>query len=85
MFIGKHLDKEKLLDGFMKCQVGSELRFKVGDAVFAKTGRTKDGWEPAKILKQWDDGNPYRIECIQDGMNCWGPVDLDSFVRRRAA
>jgi len=77
VFIGRNLDKQKLLDGVMACKVG-DLRFKVGDMVEANVG----SWEKGKILKLWDDGNPYRIE-LQDEekSNVWGPVDDDNFVR----
>lgn len=33
VFIGRDLDKQALIDGFMDCQCSEELRFKVGDAV----------------------------------------------------
>ena len=86
VFIGRDLDKQRLLDGFMACQCSEELRFKVGDAVKARVGKTKatdaDGYCPGKILKTWDQGNCYRIE-LQDGSktNVWGPIDEDAFVK----
>ena len=53
----------------------------VGDMVEANVGTFKSG----KILKQWDEGNAYRIE-IQDekGTNVWAPVDVDAYVRAAA-
>ena len=61
--------------------VTGELRFKVGDEVFARTGR---GWEPGIIIKLWDEGNPYRIELEDgEGTNVWGPMDDDMFVKPR--
>ena len=36
VFIGRDLDKEALINGFQKCKVTEELRFKVGDAVEAR-------------------------------------------------
>jgi len=80
VFIGRNLDKEALIAGVMACQVCGELRFKIGDLVEANVGT----WKPGKILRVWDDGNPYRIELDDEGKtNVWGPVDEDAFVRTR--
>jgi len=78
VFIGRNLPKQKLIDGFMACKAVEKLRFKVGDIVEANVGE----WTEGKIIKVWDDGNPYRIE-LKDGKgtNVWGPVDDDAFVR----
>eukprot|EP00977_Amphora_coffeiformis_P023231 scaffold12629_cov117-Amphora_coffeaeformis.AAC.1 len=78
VFIGKHLDHRMYRDGFMACQATHELRFKVGELVEANTGSYKLG----KVLKQWDEGNAYRIE-IQDAAktNVYAPVDIDAYVR----
>jgi len=78
VFIGRNLDKEALIKGFEECKAEGELRFKVGDKVQANVGK----WVEGIILKQWDEGNPYRIE-LQDGQktNVWGPIDQDEFVR----
>ena len=78
VFIGRNLDKEALIKGFEDCKAEGELRFKVGDKVQANVGK----WVEGIILKQWDEGNPYRIE-LQDGQktNVWGPIDQDEFVR----
>jgi G3E family GTPase len=80
VFIGRKLDKAALIKGFEDCCAEDALRFKVGDKVQANVGKWVDGI----ILKQWDEGNPYRIE-LQDGQktNVWGPVDADDFVRAR--
>jgi len=82
VFIGRNLNKKELIDGVMECKVGGELRFKVGDTVFARTGK---GYDPGIIIKLWDEGNPYRIE-LQDAAktNVWGPMDDDRFVKARA-
>ena len=86
VFIGRDLDKTRLIDGFMACQCSEELRFKGGDAVKARVGRNPaadaDGYCAGKILKLWDQGNCYRIE-LQDGnkTNVWGPIDEDVFVK----
>lgn len=81
VFIGRNLDRQELIDGVMACKVTGELRFKVGDKVMANAGK---GWTPGVIIKQWDDGNPYRIE-LEDGekTNVWGPMDDDKVVRAR--
>jgi len=78
VFIGRNLDKADLIAGVEACKVVGDPRFKVGDMVEANTGT----WQRGKILKLWDDGNPYRIE-IQDEekTNVWGPVDEDGWVR----
>ena len=79
VFIGRNLDKEFLEQGFMDCKVDGELRFKVGDTVYANVGKFTKG----KVIRTWDSGNPYRIE-LEDGTNVWGPVDSDEFVRASA-
>ena len=61
----------------MKCKAVA-LRFKVGDSVFAKT---ESGYQRGKIIKLWDEGNPYRIQ-LENGVEVWGPVDEDLFVRK---
>jgi len=87
VFIGRDLDKKALLDGFMACQCSEELRFKVDDKVMARVGKATKGAGPdgyclGKILKQWDQGNCYRIELQNgDGTNVWGPIDEDNFVK----
>jgi len=89
VFIGKDLDKKALLDGFMACQCSDQLRFKVGDEVMAKVGKstasTPDGYCLGIVIKAWDSGNAYRIE-LADGKktNVWGPIDEDNFVKSPA-
>ena len=77
VFIGRDLDHEALEAGLMECKA-EELRFSVGDTVLANIGEFSEG----KILKCWDQGNPYRVE-IQDKekSNVWVPIDSDEFVR----
>ena len=78
MFIGRNLDHEALQNGLMEC-VAEDLRFSVGDTVYANTGRFAEG----KILKCWDQGNPYRVEIQnREKSNVWVPIDSDQFVRR---
>ena len=74
-----HLDHEALEAGLMACKA-EDLRFSVGDSVYANTGEFTEG----KILKCWDKGNPYRVE-LQDAAksNVWVPIDNDHYVRAR--
>ena len=77
VFIGRNLDHKALQDGLMEC-MAEELRFKVGDTVYANVGEFAEG----KILKCWDQGNPYRVEIQNDEKsNVWVPIDIDHFVR----
>jgi len=77
VFIGKNLDHEFYREGFMACKVGT-LRFPIGTEVEANIGF----FAPGKIIKQWDEGNAYRIE-LQDEKktNIWAPIDIDNYVR----
>ena len=78
VFIGRDLDHKALQDGLMEC-LAEELRFKVGDTVYANVGEFIEG----KILKCWDQGNPYRVEIQNERKsNVWVPIDSDQFVRR---
>jgi len=77
VFIGRDLDHEALQKGLMECQA-EELRFNVGDTIYANIGEFTEG----RILKIWDQGNPYRVE-IQDEekSNVWVPIDNDDYAR----
>merc|ERR1712107_502634 len=81
VFIGKKMKQEhgeKLRTGFLECEAEKELRFNVGDKVMARAR----GREKGRILKIWDQGNPYRIELQnRDNTNVWGPEDSDICVR----
>ena len=79
VFIGRDLDHEALQAGLMDC-MAEELRFNVGDTIYANIGEFAEG----KILKCWDEGNPYRVE-IQNAekSNVWVPIDNDDFVREK--
>ncbi|GMH90697.1 hypothetical protein TL16_g11842, partial [Triparma laevis f. inornata] len=78
VFIGKGLNKKTLTDSFMACQCSPSLRFKVGDIILCKTGH----WTKGKIVKLWDQGNPYRIELDnEEKRNVWGPIDADDYVK----
>lgn len=76
VFIGKDLDTEHLKKGFMACRQTDELRFPVGTKVEANIGDYTKG----TILKQWDDGNAYRIQ-LENKNEIWAPVDIDEYVR----
>ena len=52
VFIGRDLDPDALQQGLMACQA-EDLRFKVGDTVYANIGEFTKG----RILKCWDEGN----------------------------
>ena len=41
-----------------------------------------DGYCAGTVIKEWDQGNCYRIE-LEDGKktNVWGPIDEDMFVK----
>ena len=77
VFIGRNLDHEALQSGLMECRA-EDLRFNVGDTVYANIGEFTEG----KILKCWDDGNPYRVEIQnEEKSNVWVPIDNDDYVR----
>ena len=77
VFIGRDLDHEALESGLMEC-LAEDLRFNVGDTVYANIGQFTKG----KIIKCWDQGNPYRVEIQNDEKsNVWVPIDSEEFVR----
>ena len=77
VFIGKNLDHKGLEEGLMDC-MAEDLRFNVGDTVYANIGEFTEG----RILKCWDQGNPYRVEIQnEEKSNVWVPIDNDNFVR----
>ena len=80
VFIGKDLDHKSLEQGFLDCKA-EDLRFNVGDKVYANIGEFAEG----KILKCWDQGNPYRVEIQnEERSNVWVPIDTDDYVRPAA-
>jgi len=79
VFIGKNLDRDALLKGLQACKAEESLRFQLGDSIEA---RSAGGFTKGKIIKLWDDGNPYRIELADaNRTNVWGPIDDAAFVR----
>ena len=78
VFIGRDLDPDALQQGLMACQA-EELRFNVGDTVYANIGEFTKG----RVLKCWDQGNPYRVEIQnKERSNVWVPIDNDTYVRK---
>ncbi|GMI23300.1 hypothetical protein TeGR_g6365 [Tetraparma gracilis] len=66
----KKLDKKTITDGFLTCEA------LVGDP------RTRHGWVEAKVLKHWDEGNPYRLQIQnEEKEEVWAPVDSDDYIR----
>ena len=81
VFIGRDLDHQALQDGLMDC-VAEELRFNVDDTIYANIGLSE--FTEGKVLKCWDQGNPYRVEIQnEDKSNVWVPIDNDDFVRAK--
>ena len=79
VFIGRDLDHDALEAGLMECKA-EQLRFNVGDYVYANIGQFSEG----KIIKCWDQGNPYRVEIQnKEKSNVWVPIDDDEFVRAK--
>lgn len=76
VFIGKNLDKEFLKLAFEACKVKDELRFSIGEAVYANVGEFKKG----KVIAVWDHGQPYRVQ-LDDGPQVWAPLDIDAYIR----
>ena len=77
VFIGRNLDHKALQAGLMECRAEG-LRFSVGDPVYANIGEFTEG----RILKCWDEGNPYRVEIQnEEKSNVWVPIDSDDYVR----
>ena len=79
VFIGRDLDHDALQEGLMDC-VAEDLRFDVGDTIYANLGHSE--FTEGKILKCWDQGNPYRVEIQnEEKSNVWVPIDDDDYVR----
>ena len=77
VFIGKNLDEKALEQGLIDCKA-EDLRFNVGDTVYVNIGQFAEG----KILKCWDQGNPYRVEIQnKEKSNVWVPIDNDDYIR----
>lgn len=75
-FIGRNLASMQLEQGFRNC-IAQELRFPVGTRVRANVAA---GFTPGNVIKQWDQGNAYRVRLIT-GDEVWAPVDSDLYIR----
>ena len=77
VFIGKNLDESFYREGFEACCV-TKLRFEVGATVQVNVGT----WKKGKVLKQWDEGNAYRVEIQNDDKtNVWAPIDVNNYIK----
>jgi G3E family GTPase len=77
IFIGRNLDRDLLIREFEACRATESLRFSVGQHVLVNLEK---GFTAGKVLRQWDEGNAYRI-AVFDGRNVWAPTDSDAFIR----
>ena len=81
IFIGRCLDKEKLIKDFEACRANLDLRFKVGQDVEIQS----DGdFKRAKIVSEWDEGYPYKCKLLdekEEEDELWAPTDSDHFIR----
>ncbi|KAI3633558.1 hypothetical protein MIR68_008505 [Amoeboaphelidium protococcarum] len=77
IFIGRNLDRKQLIDGLMACQA-RPLRFKVGQKVLAKLSQ---GYMPGTVLKQWDEGNAYRVKIDHNQQEVWASEDTDVYIK----
>lgn len=75
VFIGRNLPVERIKSSFHSCEA-KPLRFKVGTRVLANVG----GFKPGYILKQWDEGNAYRVK-VDDHAEVWAPIDDDNYIK----
>lgn len=79
IFIGKNLDKQKLIKDFEDCKA-LPLRFEVGQTVWVSV--QKDQFTRGTVMKQWDEGNAYRVKLDDEyGDEVWAPRDSDVFIR----
>lgn len=78
VFIGRNLNRDQLTEGFRACMVTKPLRFEVGHAIKARTDK---GWQRGKVIRQWDEGNAYRVRIDKGAVEVWAPIDLDEFIK----
>jgi len=80
IFIGRGMEQRRteLTEGFMAC-IAQPLRFGIGARVAAKIGPGPNDYSVGKVLKHWDEFNPYRIR-LDDGDEIHAPLDDDKFV-----
>jgi G3E family GTPase len=75
VFIGRNLPVEYIKESFHSCEA-KPLRFQVGARVLANVGAFK----PGVVLKQWDEGNAYRVR-IDGDTEVWAPIDDDKYIK----
>jgi G3E family GTPase len=75
VFIGRNLPSKKITDEFASCEA-KPLRFAVGARVLAQVGK----YRPGTVVKQWDEGNAYRINVDGHG-EVWAPTDEDEYIK----
>ncbi|KAM3574804.1 hypothetical protein VYU27_003229 [Nannochloropsis oceanica] len=78
VFIGRNLNRTELTEGFAACLVTKPLRFEVGTRVRCHVDENQ--WELGEVIKQWNDGNPYRVR-LHNGIEIWAPIDNDGAIR----
>uniref|UniRef100_A0A0G4FQH9 CobW C-terminal domain-containing protein n=1 Tax=Chromera velia CCMP2878 TaxID=1169474 RepID=A0A0G4FQH9_9ALVE len=84
VFIGKNLNREELVSNFEECKAEENLRFAIGDEVQVATGIDK--WSKGKVIKHWDQGNPYKIQLEEEGGGAngepvWAVMDEDDWIK----
>jgi G3E family GTPase len=82
VFIGRNLDKDEITNNFLGCSVDLNLRFEVGTKVLCRKrkGTTLQAYDKGVIVKQWDEGNPYRVRLDDDDLDIWAPDDVDDLI-----
>lgn len=75
VFIGRNLPVDYIKSSFHSCEA-KPLRFQVGARILANVGSFK----PGVVLKQWDEGNAYRVRLDGD-TEVWAPIDDDKFIK----
>jgi G3E family GTPase len=75
VFVGRNLPRAKIYEEFLSL-IAKELRFAVGARVMAQVGKFRSG----TVVKQWDDGNAYRIRLDRKGGDVFAPIDTLDYV-----
>jgi G3E family GTPase len=75
VFVGRNLPLSRLEKEFQSLSA-RELRFSEGERVMANVGKFKLG----TVVKQWDDGNAYRIRLDNRGGEVFAPLDTIDYV-----
>ena len=86
VFIGRNLDKDEITTNFLGCSVDLNLRFEVGTKVLCRRrkgkrkGSTLQAYDKGVVIKQWDEGNPYRVRLDKGDLEIWAPDDVDEII-----